>query len=82
MSRTDGWESDGKYLHCDAFKHETYGYLTVDFESRTAASGLVMPRRHQSLVDPDAYKGRGWRERLLEDAFQAAMKPWSDDPAG
>jgi len=53
-----------------AFKHETYGYLTVDFDGRRAAVGLVTPRRHNSLVEPADYQGRGWRDRLLSDAMK------------
>ena len=76
----DGWEADGEWHGCSAFKHDEFGWLTVNFESRTAGTGLCVPRRDSSLVPSSAYKGRGWKQQLVTDAIAAAERLWRGDP--
>ena len=77
MQLPNGWQEDGTFVGCLAFRHAEYGFLTVDPNARTAAVGLTVPRGRDSIVDSKKYKGRGWLDKLISDAIKAAEKLWA-----
>lgn len=50
---------------CIAFKHEDFGYVTVNLRRRCFSLGLGLPR---SYLNCPGYTGKGWKERLIRDA--------------
>lgn len=58
---------------CLAFKHTRFGYVTVDLRRRIFSIGLGLPRSHITSV---GYTGRGWKERLIQDAKNHLERIW------
>ncbi|MYM92658.1 hypothetical protein [Duganella vulcania] len=68
--QSEGWTHE--YLpdgHCVCFQRPGEiggGYVTVDFERRTFATGYARPRVNAATVE---YKGKGWQDRIVRDAL-------------
>lgn len=71
------WVATYQQMDTTTFSHKKYGCLSIDFKNRVAEVGMVKPRVARSIVDPRKYIGRGWREKIFEDATNEAERLWN-----
>lgn len=84
----DGWRWEPLYEHTeDVFVADngatpSPGFVTVSFRKRKFALGRGEPhiwgRFEEGLYDESRYQGRGWRQRLVDDAVKALQTVWGE----
>jgi hypothetical protein len=74
----EGWKVERLFTYHQSFVIEApnkQGFMSIDFNRRAFNTGYGQPHGHCGEKNSyDAYKGAGWKKRLITDAVQHLTK--------